>query len=136
LGVKYDRDGVSEGGDGIGLDVKGASHSYLTSNLGIRITKDYLNKNGDKRGGVMLGLSWMHQFSSTDFPVRAALQIAEPGTGRYTVYGTPLSSNSIGVQLGGYGRLSKNVLGFLNYNGNFSSNQKVHSITAGVEYEF
>jgi len=140
LGVKYDRDGVTEdysgSGPNTGLEVNGASNSYLTSNLGIRIGKTYLDKNGDKKAGVMLGLSWMHQFSDTDMPVTAALQSGMPGTGTYTVYGTPLSKNALGVQLGGYGRLSRNVLGFLNYNGSFSSNQKVNSITAGIEYQF
>jgi len=140
LGVKYNRDGVTEdysgSGPNTGLQVNGASNSYLTSNLGIRVGKTYLDKNGDKKAGVMLGLSWMHQFSDTDLPVTAALQSGMPGTGMFTVYGTPLSKNSVGVQLGGYGRLSRNVLGFLNYSGSFGSNQKVNSITAGLEYQF
>jgi outer membrane autotransporter protein len=135
LGLKYDRDSVSEHGTGAGLNVGDASNSYFTSNLGVRIGKDFMNDDGSKRGGVMLGVSWQHQFSDVDFPVTAALQNAAPGSS-FTVQGTPLSKNGIGLQLGGYGRLSKNILGFLNYSGSFSSNQKVNSVTAGVEYQF
>lgn len=142
LGVKYDRDALSENGIGSGvnssLNVNGESHSYLTSALGIRIGRDYIDKKtGAKHGGVMLGVSWQHQFSDTDFPVTASLQGAGGMTpSSFTTYGTPLSDDSVGIQLGAYGRLSKSLYGFLNYNGNFSSNQKISSITAGIEYGF
>jgi hypothetical protein len=135
LGVHYKRGDVSENGTGAGLDVEGDSHSYLTSSLGVRIGKDYLDKRGAKRGGVMLGVSWQHQFSGTDFPVTASLKAAPGGTA-FTTYSTPLSSNSLGVQLGAYGRFSRDMLGFLNYSGNFGGDQKLHSIAAGVQYQF
>lgn len=137
LGVHYKRDGISESGTGAGLDVEGESHSYLTSNLGVRIGRDFLAQDGSKRGGVMLGVNWQHQFSGTDLPVRASLQSAAGMTpGSFTTYGTPLSSDSLGLQLGAYGKLSGSVYGFLNYSGNFGGNQKLHSITAGIEYGF
>ena len=133
LGVKYDRDGADEG-SGVGaLSVDSESHNYLTSTLGIRIGRDYLDKTGAKRGGVMLGVSWQHQFSSTDFPVTASINGAG---GSFTTYGTPLSGDSLGIQLGAYGRLSRNLYGFLNYSGNFGGNQKINSITAGLQYGF
>ena len=133
LGVKYDRDGASEG-SGVGaLSVDSESHNYLTSTLGVRIGRDYLDKTGAKRGGVMLGVSWQHQFSSTDFPVTASINGAG---GSFTTYGTPLSGDSLGIQLGAYGRLSRNLYGFLNYSGNFGGNQKLNSITAGLQYGF
>lgn len=135
LGVHYKRGGVSESGSGAGLNVDGDSHSYLTSSLGVRIGKDFLDQRGQKRGGVMGGLSWQHQFSGTDISVTASLQSAPAGAS-FTTYGTPLSRNSLGVQVGAYGRLTRDMLGFLNYSGNFGGNQKVNSIAAGVQYQF
>jgi len=135
LGVKYDRDAFTESGSGAGLSVDGESHSYLTSTLGVRISRTFLDESGQTRGGVMLGASYQHQFSGTEFPVTASLNGAM-GSSSFTTYGTPLSSNSLGIQLGGYGRITNNLYGFLNYSGNFGGEQKVNSVTAGLQYGF
>ncbi|MEO6908454.1 MAG: autotransporter outer membrane beta-barrel domain-containing protein, partial [Abditibacteriaceae bacterium] len=136
LGMHYDRDGATETGTGVGgLSVDSESHSYLTSALGVRLGKDYLDASGQKRGGAMLDVSWQHQFSSTDFPVTASLNGAM-GTSTFTTYGSPLASDSVGVQMGAYAKFIKNIYGFLNYSGNFSGDQKINSITAGLQYGF
>jgi outer membrane autotransporter protein len=140
LGAKTDRDAISENGIGAGvassLNINGESHNYLTSTLGLRISRTYQDKNGRTRGGAMLGVNWQHQFSGADFPVTASLQSAPVGSGSFTTYGTSFAGNSVGVQLGGYVKFTRNLFGFLNYNGNFGGDQQTNSVTAGLQYGF
>ncbi|MEO6907200.1 MAG: hypothetical protein ABI210_04850, partial [Abditibacteriaceae bacterium] len=58
------------------------------------------------------------------------------GTSTFTTYGSPLANDSVGVQMGAYARFTKNIYGFLNYSGNFGGDQKINSITAGLQYGF
>jgi len=136
LAMHYSRDDISESGPGVGLNVDDASRNFLTTNLGARFDHKFVDDAGNNKGGVMAGLSWIHQFGDTDMPVNSQFQGAPIGSGTFRVYGTPLSKNALGLDLGGYGKLSENLLGFLNYHGSFGGNEKLHSITAGVEYVF
>jgi len=136
LAMHYSRDSLRESGSGVGLDVDDSSRNFFTTNLGVRFDHKFVDDAGNNKGGVMAGLSWIHQFGNTDMPVDSQFQGAPIGSGTFRVYGTPLSKNALGLDLGGYGQLNKNLLGFLNYHGSFGGNEKLNSITAGVAYTF
>jgi outer membrane autotransporter protein len=130
------RDGITEKGTGAGLSIDSDSHNIFTSQLGVRYNYRFLDKNSDTvKGGLVAGLAWQHQFGNTDFPLTAKFNDDTSGYS-FNSYGTPLSSNAFQLQLGAYGRLSRNIVGFANYRGTFGDNEKVNAVTAGLGYQF
>jgi len=127
------RGDITEDGTGAGLSIDSDSHSIVTSQLGVRYNYRLLDKTDAVKGGLVAGLAWQHQFGDTDFPVTARFTGTD---GSFNSYGTPLSSNAFQLQLGAYGRLSKNIVGFANYRGTFGDNEKVNAVTAGLGYQF
>ena len=128
-----DRDSIIESGSGAGLTLDSNSNSTVTSQLGVRYNHRTYDKAGSLKGGIQAGVAWVHQFGDTDFPTNAHFTGA-PGS--FEIYNTPLSSNAAQVQLGAYGRLHNNVIGFVNYQGTFGSNEHVNSVTGGLGYQF
>ena len=136
LWTRDDRDGFTEQGDGAGLSVDGDSHSIFTSQLGVRYNhRTYDKDTGALKGGLQAGVAWVHQFGDTDFPLTARFN-DDPSGFSFNSYGTPLSSNAAQVQLGAYGRIHNNVIGFVNYQGTFGGNEHVNSVTGGLGYQF
>jgi outer membrane autotransporter protein len=124
---------ITEKGTGAGLSLDGDSNSVVTSQLGVRYNHRTFDKSNNLKGGLQAGVAWVHQFGDTDFPMTAQFT----GTsGNWDIYNTPLSSNALQVQLGAYGRIHNNVIGFANYQGTFGDNEKVHTVTAGLGYQF
>lgn len=136
LWSKSDRDDITESGTGAGLSLDDSSNSVLTSQLGVRYNYRMFDKKDDSlKGGLVAGVAWQHQFGDTDFPLTARFNDDVSGNS-FNSYGTPLSGNSLQVQLGAYGRIHNNVIGFANYRGTFGNNEKVHAVTAGLGYQF
>jgi outer membrane autotransporter protein len=124
---------ITEEGTGAGLSLDGDSNSVVTSQLGVRYNHRTYDKSDNLKGGLQAGVAWVHQFGDTDFPMTAQFTGT---TGNWNIYNTPLSSNALQVQLGAYGRIHNNVIGFANYQGTFGDNEKVHTVTAGLGYQF
>jgi|GEM_PF-3822173 len=133
LWARTKRGAINESGTGAGLDIDASSNSIFTTQLGVRYNYRFLGEGDQLKGGLQLGAAWVHQFGDTDFPLTARFN----GTSSsFTSYGTPLSGDALQLELGGYGRISGNLIGFAGYRGLFGKNEKQHSINAGVGYQF
>ena len=131
--TKSERGSITENGTGAGLTLDSNSNSIETTQLGVRYNHRTFDKSGSLKGGIQAGVAWVHQFGDTDFPTTAHFTGA-PGS--FDIYNTPLSSNAAQVQLGAYGRIHNNVIGFVNYQGTFGGNEHVNSVTGGLGYQF
>jgi outer membrane autotransporter protein len=131
--TKSERGSITENGTGAGLTLDSDSNSIETTLLGVRYNHRTYDKSGSLKGGIQAGVAWVHQFGDTDFPTSAHFTGA-PGS--FDIYNTPLSSDAAQVQLGAYGRIHNNVIGFLNYQGTFGGNVHVNSVTGGLGYQF
>ena len=133
LWARTKRGSINESGTGAGLDIDSTSNSIVTTQLGARYNYRFLGESDEVKGGLQAGLAWVHQFGDTDFPLNARFN----GTiSSFTSYGTPLSSDALQLELGGYGKFSDKLIGFAGYRGLFGKSEKLHSINAGLGYQF
>jgi uncharacterized protein with beta-barrel porin domain len=135
LSVNWTRiknDGFS-GGAG-GLAVGSGSNNVYSSTLGVRYNRQIYNEDGSLKGGFDAGLGWLHQAGDTEFAVDAGYSATFPGTFRAQT--TPLDGNLLQVQLGAYGRIHRNLIGYAGYQGAFGSSQKINAVNVGLGYQF
>jgi outer membrane autotransporter protein len=116
-----------------GLVLKNGSNNIFTTELGVRYNHRMFDENDSLKGGWMAGLSWLHQGGDTGLPVNVGFAGVD---GNASVKGTPLAGNSLRVQLGAYGRIHGNLIGFAGYQGTFGSSQKINAVNAGIGYQF
>jgi uncharacterized protein with beta-barrel porin domain len=115
------------------LHFNSASNNVTTTTLGLRYNHRMFDKSDTLKGGWNAGLAWLHQFGDTGFPVQVSYDNIGLG---FPVQTTPLDGDSLQVQLGAYGRIHRNLIGFLGYRGTFGSNQKTNAVNAGVGLQF
>ena len=128
--TKINQDNAS---DGDGFLLKSGSNNVFTAELGLRYNHRMFDKSDSLKGGWTAGLSWLHQGGDTGLPVN----IGFPGVdGSAAIKSTPLAGNSLRVQLGAYGRIHGNLIGFAGYQGTFGSSQKINAVNAGIGYQF
>lgn len=113
--------------------LKGSNNSVFTTELGLRYNHRMFDERDSLKGGWQAGISWLHQGGDTG--LGANLGFVGVG-GYYNLKSTPLDGNSLRVQLGAYGRIHGNLIGFAGYQGNFGSSQKINAVNAGVGYQF
>jgi len=119
----------------VGLTLNSGSNSIFATQLGLRYNHRMYDQNGALKGGWQAGAAWLHQGGDTGFPVNLG-SIYAPDAGTFAVQSTPLDGNSLVVQLGVYGRIHGNLVGFGGYQGTFGSNQKINAVNAGIGYQF
>jgi hypothetical protein len=132
LWTRVKNDSASDTNSGFNLE-SGTDNVYTTA-LGLRYNHRMFDKNDMLKGGWTAGLAWMHQFGDTAFPVNGAYTNGEPYS--FQIESTPLSGDAAQVQLGAYGRIHGNLIGFAGYQGTFGSNQNINAVNAGVGYQF
>ena len=122
--------------DGATLDpvvLKESNNSVFTTELGLRYNHRMFDESDSLKGGWQAGVSWLHQGGDTGF----GSNFGFTGVGgSYAVKSTPLAGNSLRVQLGAYGRIHGNLIGFAGYQGTFGSSQKINAVNAGIGYQF
>jgi|GEM_PF-5171385 len=119
-------------GDG-GFVLKNGSNNIFTTELGVHYNHRKFDKADALKFGWMAGLSWLHQGGDTGLPVNIGFSGAE---GSAAIKSTPLAGNSLRLQLGAYGRIHGNLIGFAGYQGTFGSSQKINAVNAGIGYQF
>jgi len=135
LWTRIKQEDVSLPGNPLGLTLKSGSNNVFATQLGVRFNHRMYDKNDTLKGGWQAGAAWLHQGGNTGLPVNASSTFA-PGAGTFAVKNTPLAGNSLLVQLGAYGRIHGNLIGFAGYQGTFGSSQKINAVNAGVGYQF
>ncbi|MEO6908243.1 MAG: autotransporter outer membrane beta-barrel domain-containing protein, partial [Abditibacteriaceae bacterium] len=120
--------------DSNGFNLESGSNNIYTTALGLRYNHRMFDKGDTLKGGWTAGLAWLHQFGDTAFPVNGNYSSTSPFS--FQTESTPLSGNAAQVQLGAYGRIHGNLIGFAGYQGTFGSNQKINGVDAGVGYQF
>jgi len=116
-----------------GFIPKSGSNNVFTTELGLRYNHRMFDKTDSLKGGWQAGLSWLHQGGDTGLPVNVGVSGVE---GSAAIKSTPLAGNSLRVQLGAYGRIHGNLIGFAGYQGTFGSSQKINAVNAGIGYRF
>ncbi|MEO6907869.1 MAG: autotransporter outer membrane beta-barrel domain-containing protein, partial [Abditibacteriaceae bacterium] len=122
-------------GSSLGLTLNSRTNSIFATQLGFRYNHRMYDKDDTLKGGWQAGLAWLHQGGDTGFPVNLGSSLV-PGAGTFNIQGTPLAGNSAVVQLGAYGRIHHNLIGFAGYQGTFGSSQKINAVNAGIGYQF
>ena len=117
-----------------GFNLESSSSNVYTTALGMRYNRRMLDANGALKGGWQAGLAWLHQFGDTNFPVNGNFSATDPYN--FQIENSGLSGNAAQVQLGAYGRIHRNLIGFANYVGTFGSKQNINGVSAGVGYQF
>ena len=122
-------------GSPLGLTLNSGSNNVYTTQLGVRYNHRMYDKDDTLKGGWQAGLAWLHQGGDTGLPANLGSSLA-PGAGNFDVKSTPLAGNSAVVQLGAYGRIHHNLIGYAGYQGTFGSSQKINAVNAGIGYQF
>lgn len=118
-----------------GLTLSSGSNNIYATQLGLRYNHRMYDKDDTLKGGWQAGLAWLHQGGDTGFPVNLGSSLV-PDAGTFAIQSTPLAGNSAVVQLGAYGRIHHNLIGFAGYQGTFGSSQDINAVNAGVGYQF
>ncbi|MEO6908797.1 MAG: autotransporter domain-containing protein, partial [Abditibacteriaceae bacterium] len=135
LWTRINEGGATLTGSSTGLVLNSGTNSIFTTQLGVRYNHRMYDKDDTLKGGWQAGLAWLHQGGDTGFPVNLGSSFA-PGAGTFNIQDTPLAGNSAVVQLGAYGRIHHNLIGFAGYQGTFGSSQKINAVNAGIGYQF
>jgi hypothetical protein len=117
-----------------GFNLESGSDNVYTTALGMRYNHRMLDASGALKGGWQAGLAWLHQFGDTNFPVNGNYSATDPYD--FQIESTGLSGDAAQVQLGAYGRIHGNLIGFADYVGTFGSKQDINGVSAGVGYQF
>jgi len=133
--TRIKQEDVSLSDNPLGLTLKSGSNNVFATKLGVRFNHRMYDKDDTLKGGWQAGVAWLHQGGDTGLPVNVSSTLA-PGAGMFGVKSTPLAGNSLLVQLGAYGRIHGNLIGFAGYQGTFGSSQKINAVNAGIGYQF
>jgi len=119
---------------GGGLSIRNGSNNVYSTTLGVRYNNRQYDDAGKLKGGWTAGLGWVHQSGDTNFAVGASYSPTFPDS--FNASTTPLDGNLLQAKIGAYGRIHNNLIGFAGYEGLFGSSQRVHSVNAGIGYQF
>ncbi|TFY93324.1 autotransporter domain-containing protein [Pseudomonas nabeulensis] len=126
---RYHRDSFKEQGGLAALNVGTQTRQNLNSTFGLRLASQYRFDN-QMSLSPHLSASWHHLYGEVDSQVRQGFRQAPGLINDFTISGTALNRNSLGVQAGVDLTLSKQHTVALNYNGESGTHSRSHGLTA------
>ncbi|MFA5975132.1 MAG: autotransporter domain-containing protein [Elusimicrobiota bacterium] len=129
------QEGFTESGAaGLDLNVGEVTLDSLVSALGIRLNRSLLQQSAHP---VTLGMStaWLHEFGNTENRVSAQF-VDAPGSGSFTVQGTPRTRNAATIGVNGSADLYKDLQAYADYTATIGSAQTNQAIQGGIKVKW